>query len=69
MKLNKSWRLIFEPTASRQLLKLDATVQKRILNYLETILKSPNLNEEKIIILDDKFEMEFRNKHEFAAIF
>ena len=42
MKLNKSWRLIFEPTASRQLLKLDATVQKRILNYLETILKSPN---------------------------
>lgn len=42
MALNKPWRLIFEPTASRQLLKLDSPIQKRILNYFETVLKSPN---------------------------
>ncbi len=42
MALNKTWRLIFDNTADRQFAKLDAVVQKRILNFFETVLHSPN---------------------------
>ncbi len=42
MALNKPWRLIFDHTADRQFAKLDSPIQTRILNYFETVLKSPN---------------------------
>lgn len=42
MALSKPWRLIFDHTADRQFSKLDTPVQKRILNFFETVLKSPN---------------------------
>jgi mRNA interferase RelE/StbE len=42
MALNKTWALIFDNTADRQFSKLDAPVQKRILNFFGTVLKSPN---------------------------
>ncbi len=42
MELHKTWRLVFDNTADRQFAKLETVVQKRILNFLATILKSPN---------------------------
>ena len=42
MKLNKSWKLIFDSTADRQFSKLDIVAKKRIFEFFERILESAN---------------------------
>lgn len=42
MVLNKKWTFIFNERADRQFSKLDKTIQKKILNYLEALVIIPN---------------------------